>query len=116
MTWLGRLLRTRRVERELDLELRDHIERHVSDLVASGVVRLVLGGVAGLLVTGIAIGTAVSLWAARFVGSLLYGLESRDPATLAGAAVVLVAVGLLAALLPARNAARIDPAEVLRQG
>jgi ABC-type antimicrobial peptide transport system permease subunit len=68
------------------------------------------------LVTGIAIGTAVSLWAARFVGSLLYGLEPRDPATLAASAVVLAAVGLLAAGLPAREAARIDPAKVLRQG
>ena len=36
MTWLGRLLRKRRLERELDLELRDHLERHVNDLVASG--------------------------------------------------------------------------------
>ena len=36
MTWLGRLLRKARVEADLDRELSDHIERHVSDLVASG--------------------------------------------------------------------------------
>jgi ABC-type antimicrobial peptide transport system permease subunit len=40
----------------------------------------------------------------------------RDSATLAGAAVVLLAVGLLAAALPARRASRIDPAQVLREG
>jgi hypothetical protein len=36
VTWLGRLLRKARVEADLDRELSDHIERHVSDLVASG--------------------------------------------------------------------------------
>ena len=83
---------------------------------SAGVVRLVLGRVAGLLALGIGIGTAIGLWAARFVGSLLYDLPARDPATLAGAAAVLVAVGLLAGGLPARRAARIDPAQVLREG
>ncbi|HEY7924407.1 MAG TPA: ABC transporter permease, partial [Vicinamibacteria bacterium] len=81
-----------------------------------GVVRLVLHGVAGLLALGIGLGTAISLWSARFVSSLLYELEPSDPLTLAAAAAVLVAVGLLAAALPARTASRIDPAEVLREG
>ena len=83
---------------------------------ASGVVRLVLRGAAGLLAAGIAIGTAASLLAAGLVGSLLYGLEPRDPLSLVAAAAALVAVGLLAAALPARKAARIAPAEVLREG
>jgi ABC-type antimicrobial peptide transport system permease subunit len=47
---------------------------------------------------------------------LVYGLPARDPVTLAGAAAVLFAVGALAGWLPARRAARIDPAEVLREG
>mgnify|MGYP001092160213 CR=1 FL=1 len=55
-------------------------------------------------------------WTARFVSSLLYDLEPNDPLTLGAAAAVLVAVGLLAAALPARTASRIDPAEVLREG
>ena len=59
---------------------------------------------------------AISLWAARFVSTLLYGLEPRDPVTLIGASAVLALIGALAGWLPARRAARIDPAEVLRQG
>jgi ABC-type lipoprotein release transport system permease subunit len=57
----------------------------------------------------------VSLWASKFVASLLYGLEPRDLPTLIGAAVTLGAVAALAAWLPARRAARIDPAQVLRE-
>jgi len=57
-----------------------------------------------------------SLWAARFAGSLLFGLEPRDPVTLAAAAAVLAGVGALAGWLPARRASRIDPARVLREG
>ena len=53
---------------------------------AGGVVRLVLRGAAGLLATGVAIGIVASLLAAGLVGSLLYGLEPRDPLTLAVAA------------------------------
>ena len=59
---------------------------------------------------------AGSLWAARFVEALLFHLEARDPVTFAGAAAVLVVVGILAAWMPARHAARLDPATVLREG
>ena len=79
-----------------------------------GVVRMVLSRVTLLVVIGVAVGGALSLWASKFVESLVYGLEPRDPATLAGAAVVLAAVGAIAGWLPAHRASRIDPAEVLR--
>ncbi|MBI3402302.1 MAG: ABC transporter permease [Acidobacteria bacterium] len=80
----------------------------------AGVVRLVLSRVTMLVGLGVAIGAGVSLWASRFVASLLYGLEPRDPATLVGAVLALSAVGAFAAWLPARRASRIDPAVVLR--
>jgi len=49
------------------------------------------------------------------VGALIYGLEPRDPMTLVGAIALLATVAGLAAWLPARRAARIDPAAVLRE-
>jgi ABC-type antimicrobial peptide transport system permease subunit len=76
---------------------------------------LVLSRVVRLVAAGIVIGAGLSLWAAKFVATLLYGLQPRDPATLVGAAVVLGAVGLVAGWLPAHRASRIDPAEVLRE-
>ena len=82
----------------------------------AGIVRLVFRRVGVLIVVGLALGLAGSLWAAQFVGPLLFQVEARDPATFAGAAVVLVAAGVLAAWLPARRAARLDPATVLREG
>ena len=45
-----------------------------------------------------------------------YGLPPRDPATLVGAASILLALGVFAAWLPARRAVRIDPGAVLREG
>jgi putative ABC transport system permease protein len=79
-----------------------------------GVVRLVLGRVATLILAGAAIGVALSLWAARFVGALLFGVEARDPMTLVAAAAVLVSVGLVAGWLPARKVSRLDPTTALR--
>jgi hypothetical protein len=82
----------------------------------SSIVRLVFQRVGVLIAAGVAFGLAGSLWAARFVEALLFDLEARDPATFAGAAAVLVAVAVLAAWMPARRAARLDPATVLREG
>jgi predicted permease len=83
---------------------------------AAAVVRLVLRRVAWLVLIGITAGSALSLWATRFVGSLLYGLEPQDPASLAAAALLLALAGTLAGWLPARRAARTDPTIVLREG
>jgi putative ABC transport system permease protein len=82
---------------------------------APRVVRMMLGRVAGLVLVGLLAGSAVSIWASRFVASLLYGLEPGDPLTIAGAVSLLFAISLLSAYLPARRAARIDPAKVLRE-
>ena len=82
----------------------------------SSIVRLVFQRVGVLIAVGLALGLAGSLWAVRFVEALLFQLEARDPVTFAGAAAVLVAVGVLAAWMPARRAARLDPATVLREG
>jgi putative ABC transport system permease protein len=82
----------------------------------SAILRLVFERVGVLIAAGLALGLAGSLWAARLVEALLFQLEPRDPVTFGGAAAVLVAVGVLAAWLPAHRAARLDPVAVLREG
>jgi predicted permease len=81
-------------------------------------VRLVLSRVAVLVGLGVACGAGLSLWAAKFMASssLIYGVQPRDAGTLLTAALVLSAIGAMASYLPARRAARIDPARVLREG
>jgi len=80
----------------------------------SSILRIVFESVGLLIAAGLALGVAGSLWAARFVEALLFQLAPRDPATFGGAAAVLVAVGVVAAWLPAYRAARIDPVAALR--
>jgi putative ABC transport system permease protein len=82
----------------------------------AGIVRLVLGRVGALVIAGLTLGLISSLWAAKFVGPLLFHVEPRDPGTFVVAAAVLVAAGLVAAWLPARRAAGLDPGTVLREG
>jgi hypothetical protein len=84
--------------------------------VASRIVRLVLVRVAILVASGTAAGIAASLWLSRFVASLLYGVQQHDTVTLLGAFIVLVSVGLVAGAIPASEAARTNPATVLREG
>jgi ABC-type lipoprotein release transport system permease subunit len=64
---------------------------------------------------GLAIGVGTAAWLSRFVAPLLYGVEPRDPATLAAATVTLAAIAALAGWFPAARAARLRPADVLRE-
>jgi predicted permease len=70
----------------------------------------------GLLpaVVGLGVGLALAPLAARLLLPLLFDVRPTDPATLAGAALGLAAAAALACVVPARRAARIDPAVVLR--
>jgi len=63
---------------------------------------------------GIAIGIAASLALARVLRTLVYGVHAADVATFAAVSVLLTAVGLLASVLPAWRATRVDPLSVLR--
>ncbi len=63
---------------------------------------------------GAAAGIFGSLVAARWIGSLLFGIRATDPATLAEAAALLLAVALFGAWVPARRAAKVDPMVALR--
>ena len=67
-----------------------------------------------VMVVGIACGVLASIAVARSLASLVYGVTTTDPATLAAVTVVLAGVSLAACYVPARSAARIDPLVALR--
>ena len=78
------------------------------------VIRLVLRRVLLPVAAGVGVGAALTLWSARFIAALLFGVEPHDLPTLAVAALVLLGVAAFAAWLPTHRVARIDPAVVLR--
>jgi ABC-type antimicrobial peptide transport system permease subunit len=57
---------------------------------------------------GVIVGAGLSWWASKFVATLLYGVEPRDPVTLFGAAVILAAVGAFGGWLSAWRASRVE--------
>ena len=75
---------------------------------------LVLGQAGRLIGTGLALGLIGSVIASRLLRSLLFGVKEWDPMTLSCVSVMLAVVSLAAVFLPARRAAFLDPAEVLR--
>lgn len=80
----------------------------------ASIVRLMLQRAERLTGAGLLLGLLLSAVATGGLAGLLYETEPRDPLTLAGAAVVLGLAAMLAAFAPARRAARVDPAVVLR--
>jgi putative ABC transport system permease protein len=81
---------------------------------ASDVMRLVLRGAIGMTAAGIAIGLAAAAALARFLATLLYGIEPIDPLTFTATAALLLATALAASALPAARAAQMNPIEVLK--
>jgi putative ABC transport system permease protein len=77
--------------------------------------RMVIGQGLRLVLFGVSLGIAASLPANRLIGTLLFGISPTDPATLAGVPLLLLIVAVLACLIPAHRAARVDPAEILRE-
>jgi predicted permease len=89
-------------------------------------VRVALGATAGALrrsvvreaaatsAVGIVIGLGAAILLMRFLTSMLFGVAPDDPVTLSAACVLMLAVGIVASWMPARRAAAVAPAEVLR--
>jgi putative ABC transport system permease protein len=68
----------------------------------------------GIALMGVGVGFPVALAAVQLVKSLLFGITPYDPVTALIAPLLLLLVGVLASLLPARRAARVDPIVALR--
>jgi ABC-type antimicrobial peptide transport system permease subunit len=78
------------------------------------IMRLIFTGATQLLAAGIVTGLALTLGAERLIKSVLFGVSPLDAGTLAAAVAVLAVVSMLAAYLPAKRAASIDPLEAMR--
>ena len=78
------------------------------------VLRLVLQSGGEVVVVAVIIGMAGALAAGRYLQSQLYNVGAADPTTMIGVPIVLAIVALLACWLPARRAAKVDPAVTLR--
>ena len=75
----------------------------------SRVTRSVLASALRMVALGVAIGVPLAWVASRLIGRLVFGVQPTDPLTLGVSIAILVGVGLMAAALPARRAARLDP-------
>ncbi|MET0649041.1 MAG: ABC transporter permease, partial [Pyrinomonadaceae bacterium] len=78
------------------------------------VLRLVLREALALVACGVALGLAGAWAASRLLAGFLYGVSTTDPLTFLGTTAVLVAAALLAVLVPARRATKVDPMVALR--
>jgi predicted permease len=103
-------LETQRVkQRTAEIGLRMALGAERRDVLGS-----ILKEAALFFVVGVPIGLALTAVASRFIGSLLYEISPLDPRVLATTLLAMLAVGFLAAYLPARRATRVDPLVALR--
>jgi predicted permease len=78
------------------------------------VLRMILGESFALVALGLMLGVATAFAASRLIESMLFGLSTADPLTYGSVVSLVIAVALLASLLPAFRAARVDPMTALR--
>ena len=78
------------------------------------ILRMILGEGAAMALVGLLVGGVAAIPLSRLLGGLLFGVEPVDPLTIGLAAVVLLAVALVAAWIPARTATAVDPITALR--
>jgi predicted permease len=96
-------------QRTRELGIRMALGASQADILA-----LMVGQGLRMTLVGVGIGLALSLGLGRLLSTLLYGIQAHDPLTFVAVAALLVGVALVASWLPARRAARVDPAVTLR--
>jgi putative ABC transport system permease protein len=95
--------------RAREIGVRTALGAQVRDIVA-----LVVGQSVAIAIAGVAIGLIASFWLTSALQKFLFGVTPRDAASFAAVAAVLLFVAVLASIVPARRAARVDPVKVLR--
>jgi ABC-type antimicrobial peptide transport system permease subunit len=133
-SWFRSILQRSRTEREMDAELRFHIEAYAEDLTAYAVstrpheigiwmllgalpiqvLRLVLGETATLFVFGSAVGLVLTLAVGQMNASVVYETQPHDPLVMASVVTAIALLGLSASWSPARRATRVNPMVALR--
>lgn len=78
------------------------------------VMSLVVGEGLRFTLAGLVVGVAAALGLGQFIASFLYGVRASDPLTFVAVALLMLAVAILAAFVPARRATRVDPIVALR--
>ncbi len=137
---LRSLFRRAQADRELDAELRDHLEGKAEEYVAQGMTpdqarrqaRLDLGGIEQakencrdilqfiirqgmtLVLVGLVLGIVASIALTRLMSALLFDLSATDPVTFVAVAFLLALVALPACYIPARRAMKVPPTVALR--
>jgi putative ABC transport system permease protein len=81
----------------------------------SDVLKLVVRNGMKPILLGVVIGLSAAFALSRLVASLVFGVRPTDPLTFATVALLLVSVGILANILPAYRATRIEPVSTLRE-
>jgi putative ABC transport system permease protein len=95
--------------RAREIGVRSALGAQMSDIIA-----LVIRQAVVIAVAGLAAGLLASIWLGSALRAFLYGVTSHDAVSFAGVALLLFAVAILASVVPARRAARVDPVSVLR--
>jgi putative ABC transport system permease protein len=97
------------VQRTQEIGIRMAIGAQPRDVLA-----LVVGGGLKLVAIGVVAGLSVAFVLGRLLNSLLYGVTAHDPLVFAANAVLLVAIAMVACLVPAWRATRVSPLIALR--
>ena len=82
---------------------------------ATDVLQMVIAEAGWMVGSGVVIGVALGLGAAKAASTLLFGLQPTDPVTIVSATAVLATIGFIASYVPARRASKLDPMKTLRQ-